>query len=246
VDISYLLTRHFISKRNTARRRSGKRSNRRSQRRDNGNETRGDVPKPVRYSQNTISCTPPTESNMFTARILTVTTAGIVASATVAVTPTYTFSLSDIDNTSAFTGLFDQYRIDAVRFIIRPNNNAIGLVTNSTTAIEPMYCVIDYDNNLALTSAGQARSYDNCMIIAPGESACRTFTPRLAMAAYQASSFIGFTNEKRQWLDSASPAILHYGIKIYVPAGATGQTQLQSWIVEREYFLSFRKISSGS
>lgn len=178
-------------------------------------------------------------------RILTVTSAGIVAAAGTPVTPTYTFSLSDIDNTSSFTGLFDQYRIEAVRFIIRPNNNSIGLVTNSTTAIEPMYCVIDYDNNNALTSAGQARSYDNCMIIAPGESACRTFTPRLAMAAYQSSSFIGFTNEKKQWLDSASPAILHYGIKIYIPAATAGQTQLQSWIVEREYFLAFKKVTSG-
>jgi hypothetical protein len=183
---------------------------------------------------------------MLTVRDLTVTSAGIVASGTANVNPTYTFSLSDLDNTSSYTGLFDQYRIDAVRFIIRPNNNAIGLVTNSTTAIEPMYIVIDYDNNLALTSAGQARSYDNVMILAPGESCCRTFCPRLAMAAYQASSFIGFTNEKMQWIDSASPAVLHYGIKIFIPQASSGQTTLQSWIVEREYFLSFRKISSGN
>jgi len=214
-------------------------------RRNKPNESEGDIPKVERYSQNTLSCIPPQVTNIFTARSLTITSAGVVQSATINVAPTWTFLLSDIDNFTSFTGLFDQYRIDCVRFIIRPNNNAIGLVTNSTTILVPMYCVIDYDNAAVLSTAAEARSYDNVMIVAPGESACRTFCPHAADALY-AGAFTSFGNVKHPWIDSANPSVQHFGLKLFVPSGVAGQTLLQSWIVEREYFLSFRKISSGN
>jgi hypothetical protein len=196
------------------------------------------------FSQNTMSCKVPTVSKTFTARSLTVSTAGFNVSASAVAATSYSFTLSDLDNTASFTGLFDQYRIDAIRFTIRPNQNAIGLFTNSTTTMVPLYCVIDYDNDNTLSTAIQARSYDNVMIIAPGESACRTFRPHVAVAAYS-GTFVGFANQAMEWLDSATPTVRHYGIKLLAPQATAAQTQLQSWIIEREYYVSFRKISSG-
>jgi hypothetical protein len=195
------------------------------------------------FSQNTVSCRIPRLSDHITVRELTVTAAGFNAATTQTVA-SYYFSLSDLDNYSLLTGVFDQYRIEAVRFIIRPNQNAIGLFTNSTTSVVPLYCVIDYDNATNLSTAALARSYDTCMIIAPGESACRTFKPRMAVAAYS-STFVSFANEAPQWIDCASPNVQHFGIKLLTPACTAAQTQLQSWIVEREYFVSFKKVSSG-
>lgn len=216
---------------------------RRGQRRNDG-QAQGDIPKPVKYTQSTLSTRVPRVTDIFTARSLTVTTSGITASATVNVAPTYNFSLSDIDNANAFIGLFDQYRIDAVRFIIKPNNNAIGLVTNSTTSIVPLYCVIDYDNTGTLASAVAARSYDNCVILTAGESLCRTFKPHVAVAAYS-GAFSSFANQEDEWIDSDSSTVQHYGIKVFVPAATAAQTLLQSWTVEREYFISFRKITTS-
>jgi len=43
------------------------------------------------------------------------------------------------------------------------------------------------------------------------------------------------------WLDAASNAIQHYGVKIFIPGVTAAQTQLQSWDVEVEYWIEFRK-----
>jgi len=138
------------------------------------------------------------------------------------------------------SGFWDQYRIQAVRFTIRPENNAIGLVTNSTTQIQPLYCVIDYDDSTNLASIAAAESYSTCIVLSAGESCERVIQPRIAVAAYN-GAFGGFANLGNQWIDSASSTVQHYGIKTYVPGGAAGQTQLATWDVIVEYYIQFRK-----
>jgi hypothetical protein len=174
-------------------------------------------------------------------RITTQTGALLTVTPTSSQNPTYAFSLSDLDETSNFTGLFDQWRIDCVCFKLIPMQNAIGLSTNSTTTTVTPYVVVDYDDNSAITSAGSARAFESCIIVPPGVECTRQFKPRIAMAAYT-GSFGGFANLADQWIDSASPGVLHYGIKLYIPGATAAQTVLQSWTVEREYFLSFRKV----
>jgi len=232
----------------TAKSNTGKSSRKRAPRSSSRRNERstGDVPLPIKYSQNTSSCAVPRPMTIFVARSITVANSNITASNSALVSGSYNFAFSDLDNATAFAGLFDQYRIDAVRLILRPTSNAIGLVTNSTTSVVPLYLVIDYDNATALTSVVQARSYDNCMILGPGESCCRTFRPHLALASFTGAAFNGFANDEPQWLDTVSTTIQHYGIKYVVPQVTAAQTLLQSWIVEREYFLSFRKITSGN
>lgn len=193
----------------------------------------------------TASTVPPIPTDVFRCRMMTTSSPGITTSSSAAVANGYTFSLSDLDLASAFTGLFDQYKIEAVRFIIKPYNNAVGLVTNTTTTLPPLYVVIDYDNVTPLSTAAVAREYDNCMLIGSGESACRTFKPRMALGAYN-GTFSGFANVESVWIDSVNTTVEHYGIKTFVAQATVGQTQLQSWIVEREYFLAFRKVSAGN
>jgi hypothetical protein len=149
------------------------------------------------------------------------------------------FQLSNLDNSSAFENVFDQYRIDAIRMTCKPQNNAIGLVTNSTTTLVPLYCVIDYDNTSNLSTAAAAREYANCICLEPGESFVRTFQPRVADAIYS-GSFSSFGNVSPPWIDCASPNVGHYGVKILVPGTTAAQTQLQSWDVTYEYYLSFK------
>jgi len=134
---------------------------------------------------------------------------------------------------------FDQYRYRAVRFTIAPQNNAIGLVTNSTTSLVPLYCVIDYDDGTNLTSASQAQGYNNCIQLNPGESLTRVFRPRMAIGAYT-GTFGGFANVDPMWCDATSSGILHYGIKVFIPGNTAAQTTLQSWDVVLEHFIEFR------
>jgi len=136
--------------------------------------------------------------------------------------------------------IWDQYRIDAVRFTIVPQNKAIGLFTNATTLLGPLLCVIDYDDSTPLTSNAQAQGYNSCVVVNPSEDMTRVFQPRIALAAY-AGAFTNFANKGDVWLDIASSGVQHYGIKLVVQAGMIGQAQFQVWDVIIEYFISYRE-----
>jgi hypothetical protein len=196
-----------------------------------------DVPPPEPVDVVTVSTIPPRVSEQCTVRAMQ--TASITAQATSAQNLMYYFTLG---NAAVGTGFFDQYRIPAVRFNIRPQQNAIGLTTNSTTTVTSIYVVIDYDDANALSGLTAYQSYSNCVALAPGQSLSRTFRPHIAMAAYSASAFSGYANESNVWIDAASTAVQHYGVKILVPGVTAAQTQLQSWDVEIEYFVEFRKV----
>jgi len=101
--------------------------------------------------------------------------------------------------------------------------------------------VIDYDNGTALTSTAAAREYDNCMILTPAESGERIFIPRMALAAYS-GAFTSYANVEPQWIDTASTGVIHYGLKYFIPAVTSGQTMLQSWEINVEYYVSFRSL----
>jgi hypothetical protein len=165
----------------------------------------------------------------------------LTASSSAVVTSSLVPNLNNSDNVSAFQALFDQYRFVAVRVNIIPQNNAIGLVTNSTTSLVDFYSVIDYDNSTALGAPTNARQYESCMVQGPGESAMRVFQPRMAISAYS-GAFTSFANSQPTWIDCASPGVLHYGMKIIIPQATAAQTQLQSWEVNVEYFVQFRSV----
>jgi hypothetical protein len=165
----------------------------------------------------------------------------ITATPTSGVNQTFYFQLSNLANASNLENVFDQYRILAIRQTIRPQNNAIGLVTNSTTSLVDLYCVIDYDSSSNLSSVAAATSYDNCMILSPGESGCRTFAPRIASAAYS-GAFTSFANLESTWIDSLSSSVQHYGTKYFIPGVTASQTLLQSWDITTEYWIEFRSL----
>jgi hypothetical protein len=196
-----------------------------------------DVPTPEPVDVVTISAIIPKVTEYCVVRGMQ--SAVITAQATSAQNLTYYFNLV---NAQVGTGFFDQYRIPAIRFNVRPQQNAIGLTTNSTTTVTSIYVVIDYDDANSLSGIGAYQTYSNCVALAPGQSLSRTFRPHIAMAAYTASAFSAYANESNVWIDAVSNAVQHYGVKIYVPGVTAAQTQLQSWDVEVEYFIEFRKV----
>jgi len=191
---------------------------------------------------NTISCSLPNPNKIWTTRVMTTSSTAVTASASSIISLAFTPSLSDLDETSAYTGLFDQYRIDAVSYRIVPMQNAIGLMVNATTITVPMYVVIDYDDSSVIATAAAARAFDTCVLLPPGKECVRTFQPRQAVGTYNGTNFTNSANEGGLWNDSASPNTLHFGLKILVPQVNVGQTSFQSWTIERDYYISFRKV----
>lgn len=195
----------------------------------------GDIPPRGHYTHTTASCLLPVVTETCMVRAL--------AQATIIATPTSDVKTSfnfQIGNANVGLGFFDQYKIEAIRFVVTPQNNAIGLVTNSTTTLVPMYLVIDYDDSATLSSVAAAESYSNCLVLHPGESCERIFKPRIALGAYN-GAFAGYANVTDMWIDAASTSVQHYGIKTIVPGVTAAQTTLQSWDVSIEYFIRYRK-----
>jgi len=205
---------------------------------DKGPDSAGDIPKEPKRSYTTVSCQRPRLTTTFTCRQL-VEGADIIATSVSSLNTTYSFSLSLTDQASTFAGLFDQYRIDCVCFHIVPANTAIQVSTASTPMTQ-LYCVLDFDDSTALSSSSAARQYDNCIVLEPGESLKRQFAPRIAMAAYN-GAFSGYANMEAEWIDLGSTDVVHYGVKIWVPALSSNTLQ-QQWKVYTEYFLSFKAV----
>jgi len=199
-------------------------------------DPRGDIPRPIRRTYETHSCALPKLTQMVTFRQMS-EPAAIIASAAAPVSVAINFQLASLDGASALA-IWDQYRIEAIRFTVIPGNNAINLQT-ATNILVPLYIVIDYDDSTVLASQAAARKYDNCVILEPGESCCRVFKPRAAIAAY-AGAFTNFANVPSPWIDVVSSGVQHYGIKYYVPQSVG--TVLQQWEIQAEYFISFRSL----
>lgn len=127
------------------------------------------------------------------------------------------FSLSQGDNYASFTGAFDQYRIIQVSVKITDSPLSAGSSGN-------LLSVIDYDDANALSLQANYLGYNTLKITPIGQIDERILTPRLAVAAYSGSAFSSFANMGQIWLDSASPTIPYYGLKVYAPTSPVNNT----------------------
>lgn len=197
---------------------------------------RDDIPMRPKHTYATASCLLPRVTDTCTVRALGHTT--VTATPTADVRTAYNFTLSQCGLINS--GQWDQYKIQAIRFTVSPDQNAVGLFTNAAVAYTPMYVVIDYDDATPLGSFTAAEAYSNCIVLGAGESCDRLFKPRMAVAAY-AGAFTSFANVGDMWIDAANTTVQHYGVKIVVPGVLAGQTTLPSWQISIEYFIAFRK-----
>jgi hypothetical protein len=141
----------------------------------NGNKTTGDIPRSVKHTFDTVSCTAPRIPNTYTFRGITNTVLSVTSAS--AVNTVYSFSLNSLDNAITLSGLFDVYRIDAVRITFLPQTLSLNAAA-VTTYSPPLHIVIDYDDATALSSEAEARQYDNDIVLTMGQSCSRMFAPR--------------------------------------------------------------------
>jgi len=207
---------------------------------NDGPDMSGDLPRPVRSDYFTSSVSLPKLPNLYTCRQYN-DTATITQTQPAGAGYAYYFALSSLDGATNFTSLFDQYRIDAVRVTIVPTQTAIQITATAANTFVSIYTAIDYDDQTAPANIATIREYDNVMAVPPATISVRVFQPRIAVAAYS-GAFTSFANMGPQWLDAGSPNIQHYGLKVWVPGGVAAQTGLQQWLVETEYYVSFRGV----
>jgi hypothetical protein len=128
---------------------------------------------------------------------------------------------------SSLTAVFDQYKLVAAEFIMRPQAQASAPTAASKGQL---YSVIDYDDSTNLGSITAAQAYDNNISTPAYLPNRRCFKPRIAMAAYS-SAFTSFANMNAEWIDAASTSVVHYGVKYALDVGNSGSLAVYDLIV---------------
>lgn len=157
----------------------------------------------------------------------------------------YQFLLNDLPQVSTFTNLYDQYKISWVKLQFIPVNTQVNInAAASPVSISycPMaYCVIDYDDNTALSVRNDYFQYQNCQFKRMTNPFTVSFRPHMAVAAYS-GTFISYTNKMPEWIDCNSPSVAHYGVKFGIDAGASAMDTYAAYDCIATYWVKFRNV----
>jgi hypothetical protein len=152
----------------------------------------------------------------------------------------FSFQLNDLANVTAFTNLYDQYRIVKVEMWAR-HNQLVNSSDSSNTIKNALFVASDHDDTTLWTSVTQAYQYQDVRHCGFNEDMTFTVNPRVALAAYN-GTFVGYANlPSTTWLDCATANVQHYGVKVCVTASGTS-TATTSWKLYFKYFIEFRQV----
>ncbi len=133
----------------------------------------------------------------------------ITSSTSVDVKTNFSFKLSDIDDYTSFTGVFDQYKIKLVEVLFLPRTNSSSTTNNvGIFGVAP-----DYDDVSNVTNLAGLLDYSTATAAEGYSPQRRVIEPHVATALYSGSVFTSFGNATSQWIDAASPDVPHYGMK---------------------------------
>lgn len=136
------------------------------------------------------------------------------AFATSATVPTYwggNFTLSQFQDYVSYTSLFDEYKFDGIEVWLE--SDKLG---SSTVASAQMFSVIDLDDGNTPTSIASVLARQGCVSSNTTTGQYHRWVPNMAIASYS-GAFTSYSNVEPTWIDCASPAVQHYGLKICVP-----------------------------
>jgi len=128
-------------------------------------------------------------------------------SVTVPVYQGFSFKLSDFATYTSYTALFDQYRIDQIELWLEPMNDS------TTTVTTGLVSCIDLDDASTPASIGECSQRPGALAGTTLTGRYHKWRPHVAVAEYS-GAFTSFGNEPSGWIDSNSPAVQHYGVKV--------------------------------
>jgi len=135
------------------------------------------------------------------------------------------FALNLLPNYTEFTALFDAYRIMRIDGLFIYDANSAGVssqVGYSPSYLPNLLLVNDFDDGNALTAVTDYEQYESFRVVRLDQQHRITFIPQIAVGAYGGAVFTNYARQRGIWLDAASPAVEHYGIKFGVDGSMEG------------------------
>jgi len=144
-------------------------------------------------------------------------------SASLETTGAISVSLNSFGNGAAIAGLFDCYRIKALKVVFQP-------LVQASTGANPqgdLYTVIDRDDATALSYVNLLQ-YSSLQVVSTGQLVERVFSPNAANAVYSGSAFTNYARAPNStWIDAASPSTAYYGVKYSLGSGTSAGAAYQ-------------------
>jgi len=117
------------------------------------------------------------------------------------------FALSSMNDASEYAAVFDQYRIMAVELTIMPSTLTVAGLTGH------LLSAVDYDDVASITPALNAQK-STVVISNLQDTIVRSFTPKIALAAYSGAFTAYSVGPAQTWINTASTTVQHYGHKL--------------------------------
>lgn len=154
-----------------------------------------------------------------------------------------TFSLSQVAGVNDFVNLYDQYRINGVKYTLIPRGNIaeITLAPSYNGQSTGVFSVIDYDDNTAPSTINQLMEYQNVKMTRAHQQHSRYIKPRINLQGITniGTSATGQIMNTRGWLDCTNINVPHFGLKF-----ALQQTvnYTQTYDVKIDFYLAFKNV----
>lgn len=129
----------------------------------------------------------------------------------------YTVALSDVVNSSDFTNLYDQYRLDKliIKFYLKFDPSSQSATTSN---IPRLYWYRDLDDLTSPASLNEIRENGKCKTVPLTlyKPVTIVMKPNVLRVIYQSAVSSQYTPSFNQWLDMSTPTNQHYGLKFAI------------------------------
>lgn len=165
--------------------------------------------------------TPPGIGRQLPIGAVTVTTNDLGLTALVDWSTACTHSLNDIQEFSAYTAMYDAYKINSVTATLEYLNNSSAV--NGSGTLPTFYMYWDQDDAVYPLSIKQISGKTGRRVFTPTSSRLKTsmrYTPRTqnvveGPASGGAVPVVAVVANKSQWIDCVNPNVPHYAFKLY-------------------------------
>lgn len=130
---------------------------------------------------------------------------------------TLTFNLSQLDNYTEFTNLFQRFRICAVKLKIIPYYTGNDANPTGTIYVMPnIHSVVDYDDSGTPANLAELLQYSNHKMTRGGKIHGRYIKPAVQTATYETALTSAYSPKWKVWLSTDDFATPHYGFKYFI------------------------------
>jgi hypothetical protein len=131
------------------------------------------------------------------------------SSTTITALAAFSFAISSFASYADYLTVFDQYRFDGIEVWIEPlvSQSSVNAVVGSLVS------TIDVDDGTTPSNFNTVIDHQSA-IVSTGEAGhYHRWRPHMAVAVYS-GAFTSFSNAPAGWIDSGSPNVQHYGLKL--------------------------------